>query len=1019
MISKIDEQLSKIWKLKLQSHNQQLTITSLDDFEINKVFITSFLKGLWNVPEAMYYIIKNSDPITVQSNLSPFIVNNFYCNYLSGNYMENNLLYIIALMLKDEIDNLESISQIDEFLDNTKCGFLLQELIKMPDVQIVFRNIIFKTIEKMERTCSFRIINFRITEILTEFKKIKEVEDKKASKKVDNNLDEIYKEVIDRKILDPSINYSKEENQRYTNKNNKIFMEKYVAGININAFETNAEKAKKLNKNNLAEYFDRLKNNIKKNNNPELYSNTELMNHMLETKLATYMLLFYQNDFLQIISFINQLIQDLIDNILLLPKSVKYICKIISILIRKKFKGIKKEEENAFISKFILGKLLIPIIKTPAKNSLINDFVISGNTLTNIDLMCYIIEKLFSGTLFLNKEYEADYTPFNWLFMDKIEIVFDFFEKATNVNLPNFIEKYINEQLPSDYSYDFFNENKEELCANISIGFTIENLFNLIQGLKKSEKLLEKDYPKIKRLKKAFSKLSLERTMNEITEVDNKSKVINVETTRNSKKNNETEIENFYLYNDFEIEKKYGNLFSINNKIANFYINLKNIEKTKSLNEEEKNVIKIKNYLSSVLGNFRLLNKSDFNIESSSNTIKMLNEIKIYMSLPNYILDNKTIPSVWYINSIIDYLEKIPNDYIENDYKKLFNELTNDLNESINNLDFEKLILFRNKVKFIGKIYDYYENKNQLIKTIEINEKIKDIAEKTYIPIDISFSYLDQMEEKDQFGLSRSSIKEKTFEDNVIYEDSKKKCKSFKTIEAFTRYFPNLARYQYHNDINPIQIMRDLKVNEKLNEYFKIIKDKIIKKQLIENQKYEELYREKLIDYIMDKIYNKIYPLEPDYRDIQIFKKTNELSWVEFQSLINKDYIFDNILPEILNEFKKINISKTPNKKLNSIRKIMEYIESLIKFNEGIDKEIGAEDITPVLNYIFIKAQPSRINTDIEYIKLFLENSGEYENALINFQSMCEVIINTDANSFNLTKEEYYQKCLISINGIS
>ena len=983
------------------------------------MFITSFLKSLWNAPEAMYHIIKNSEPEVVQSYLSPFIVNNFYCNYLSGNYMENNLLYVITLMLKDEIDNLENISQIDEFLDNTKCGFLLQELIKMPDVQIVFRNIIFKTIEKMERTCSFRIINFRITEILNEFKKIKEVEDKKASKKVDDNLDEIYKEVIDSKILDPSINYSKKENQQYTSKNNKIFMEKYVAGINIDAFETNTEKAKKQNKNNLVEYFDRLKNDIKLNNNPELYSNTELMNHMLETKLPTYMLLFYQNDFLQIISFINQLIQDLIDDILLLPKSVKYICKIISLLIQKKFKGIKKEDENAFISKFILGKLLIPIIKSPAKNSLINDFVISGNTLTNINLMCYIIEKLFSGKLFLNNAYEADYTPFNWLFMDKIEIVFDFFEKATNVNLPNFIENYINEQLPSDYSYDFFNENKEELCANISIGFTIENLFHLIQGLKKSEKLLKEDCPKIKRLKKAFSRLSLKRTMDEIKEVDNKAKVIYIDSTKNSKNNSETEIENIYLYNDFEIEKKYGNLFSINNKIANFYINLKNIEKTKSLSEEEKNIIKIKNYLCSVLGNFRLLNKSDFNIESSSNTIKMLNEIKIYMSLPNYILDNNTIPSVWYINSILDYLEKIPNDYIEKDYQKLFNELTNNLNDSINNLDFEKLILFRNKVKFIGKIYDYFENKNQLIKTIEINEKIKDIAEKAFIPIDISFNYFEQIEEKKQFELSRSSIKEKAFEDNVIYEDSKKKYKSFKTIEAFTRYFPNLARYQYHNDINPIEIMKDLKVNEKLNEYYKIIKDKIIKKKLIENQKYEELYREKIIDYIMDKIYNKIYPLEPDYRDIQIFKKTNELSWVEFQSLINKDYIFDNMLPEILNEFNKINISKTPYKKLNSIRKIMEYIENLIKFNEGMDKEIGAEDITPVLNYIFIKAQPSRINTDIEYIKLFLENSGEYENALINFQSMCDVIINTDANSFNLTKEEYYQKCLISINGLS
>ena len=133
-MSKINDQLSKIWDLKLQTNKQHLLISSLDDFEINKVFISSFLKGLWNFPEAMYYIIKNSEPKIVQSNLSPFIVNNFYCNYLSGNYLENNLLYIITLMLKDEIDKLENISQIDNFLKNTKCGFLLEELIKMPDI---------------------------------------------------------------------------------------------------------------------------------------------------------------------------------------------------------------------------------------------------------------------------------------------------------------------------------------------------------------------------------------------------------------------------------------------------------------------------------------------------------------------------------------------------------------------------------------------------------------------------------------------------------------------------------------------------------------------------------------------------------------------------------------------------------------------------------------------------------------------------------------------------------------------
>ena len=166
----------------------------------------------------------------------------------------------------------------------------------------------------------------------------------------------------------------------------------------------------------------------------------------------------------------------------------------------------------------------------------------------------------------------------------------------------------------------------------------------------------------------------------------------------------------------------------------------------------------------------------------------------------------------------------------------------------------------------------------------------------------------------------------------------------------------------------------------------------------------------------MNKIYNKIYPLKPADRDTKIYQKTKELAWVEPQLILNKDYIFDNILPDILNEFKQINILKNPFQKLNCIKKIMTYIESLIKFNEGEDKEIGAEDITPVLNYVFIKAQPLRIFSDIEFTKLFCESSGQFENSLVNFESICLVIISTSHQNFNMSLEEYKKRCEDELN---
>ena len=961
----------------------------------------------------------NTDLNTVKTNLAPFIMNNFFCNYLSGNYMDNNLLYVITLMLKDEIDKLESIEQVDNFLENTKCGFLLEELIKMPDIQIYFKNVILKTVENIERTC-FRELKFDISEKEIELIKLKESEEKRLGKKIDKNVDEFYKKIINSKLTDQSINNPKDYNVKEYKKRSDLFIDKYAPDITGKIFESLAKNAKKENKNDLFEYYNKFKNDIKTKNDEKLYSNELIMKEFLKSKLSSHIVSLYQDDFLELISFVEQLLKDLMNNILLLPNTIKYICKIISKLVQNKFKNITKIEENAFISKFLIGKLLIPIISFPSSNALISDFVISGNTLKNISIINIIINKLFSGKLFINNRNESNYTPFNWVLLDEMESILLFLEKVININLPNFIEKFVNNELPKNYSYDYFTENKEQIYASISICFNINNLFCLINGLEKTN-FFNTDNPNIKKFHKSFLRLCNKDTLNKIKDVD--IKILNNAKER-LKKNEKIqniqniEIQNLYLYNGESIEKKYGKLFKINNKIANFYIDIKKEEKTKKLKQEEKNIIKVKNYLCSSLVNYRILNKSDFNIGSTSSTIKMLNEIKSYMSIPNFILNNNTIPSVWYINSILDYLNKIPEDYKENEFKKLFNELIQDLNNSINELDFEILILFRNKLKFLDKMNNYYSTVQQLVSNISINEKTKCIVEELFVPVDIIFKY-DNKEKK--FELTKSHIKEKAFEDKIMYQDPKKNIISFRTIEAFTRYFPNLSKYQLLQGISPIDLIKELSINQKFNNYFMIIKEYIIiKSQILEIPGYENIYKEKIKDYIMNKIYDKIYPPEPDDFDNRIFKKSMLLSWVEPNLIVEgKDYyIYDTLMPDILNEFKKINIEKTPNKKLNCIKKILEYITNLIKFNEGEDKKPGAEDIIPVLNYVFIKAHPYKIYTDLEYIKTLYDDIEGEICGITNIESIYSLILECTHENFKLSKEEFDKRCRDAIKDI-
>ena len=85
------------------------------------------------------------------------------------------------MMLKDEINELENINQVDIFLENTKCGYLLEQLRKMPDVQIFFKKVITKTIEKIEKTSSFREIKLNVLEKFQEFNKLVDIEKKRKN----------------------------------------------------------------------------------------------------------------------------------------------------------------------------------------------------------------------------------------------------------------------------------------------------------------------------------------------------------------------------------------------------------------------------------------------------------------------------------------------------------------------------------------------------------------------------------------------------------------------------------------------------------------------------------------------------------------------------------------------------------------------------------------------------------------------------------------------------------------------
>jgi hypothetical protein len=84
---------------------------------------------LWENPKIVANLLIYSNKEDIKSNIAPLIVNNFYENILSSSYIEDHLLYVIGLVLKDEIDKeIKQKTDYKIFLEDTPCSILLEEL---------------------------------------------------------------------------------------------------------------------------------------------------------------------------------------------------------------------------------------------------------------------------------------------------------------------------------------------------------------------------------------------------------------------------------------------------------------------------------------------------------------------------------------------------------------------------------------------------------------------------------------------------------------------------------------------------------------------------------------------------------------------------------------------------------------------------------------------------------------------------------------------------------------------------
>lgn len=670
-------------------------------------------------------------------------------NILIPNPEQEELLLLVYLLLKREIEQMNYASPYG-FLDQTSfVGKFLESFTKKQELKSYLSAILGKLILDIDNMDKKNVF---LNPSTTRLAKSKNVKKKKESKKnlnneTNNNNNDTYNEyevtpeevddllnedILSYKIPKSSIHFNKKiefveedsfpvkgiakrfeqatpkpikdvqqnntplqenENKKQIKEYNEMYKQKIDQDLLIELIN------KETDINLLSFYNDQLEHVSK---NPDIFTNKKLLESIKENENQKQTLLKYRNSFLYIRDIIEQIIQVLIDKITNFPYTFRCICKIIHLLISKKFPKINTFAKNALVGEFLLGKCILPILINSDINAIVTSTILNDNTRHCLKIVAKVLTQINRGSFF-DMNVDPDFTIFNHYIMEVLPKLNEFYGKLINVPMPHYlnevIDKYLNEPLISTYEmskikyqlllseekedilqktstsieYDYFKYNPEESINIQCICFSISDILFLTKLLKKNIDRF-KGFPKFNFFQKTVSKLeNSEYKIAEINEPSDTGKEQNKEISKKTQKI-------FLVYREFQNPqytlKKEANSLLLDKKQMNssddsLQVNDDSLKKANTLRQ-------IKFCIKTVLKGLNTLNPKDFPYLSlADSNYRFLLALKYTLNdLDDFSeLEPNSIPLKWYGQFIINNRNNLHNDFTIDDYKKLFNSV--------------------------------------------------------------------------------------------------------------------------------------------------------------------------------------------------------------------------------------------------------------------------------------------------------------------------------------------------------
>ncbi len=158
--------------------------------------------------------------------------------------------------------------------------------------------------------------------------------------------------------------------------------------------------------------------------------------------------------------------------------------------------------------------------------------------------------------------------------------------------------------------------------------------------------------------------------------------------------------------------------------------------------------------------------------------------------------------------------------------------------------------------------------------------------------------------------------------------------------------------------------------------------------KLDKNEKEEIIFD--LENYILNQLYDKLFPSQNSEEDSLIYQKCEKLSCLKPKQIIeDKKIINENLLKESSKYFEQINLGNTPKEKLDYIIKGIKILKNLITLATGKEL-ISSDDIFDPFFYSMIISKIKNLPSNSQYINMFLNRNlgnGLYDRISVDLAS--------------------------------